>query len=188
MSVKVGEIWDTVPGSGLCVSPRRSGPPRRYGPQTGVSLDLLTHRYMIYLYMRCVCRCLSIKQHRAKCTNKCVSMIAVASVVNRMTSSEWWWYFMTSRGISRVWIFHAPIGIFSFPCNAWWRHDMERLQALPLVWGIRWSLGDSSHKGSFILNMFTFSLLFAWSSCKDNRNVMPVISDTNGAMWRHWDG
>ena len=42
MSVKVGEIWDTEPGSGLCVSPRRSGPPRRYGPQTGVSLDLLT--------------------------------------------------------------------------------------------------------------------------------------------------
>ena len=42
MSVKVGEIWDTVPGSGLCVSPRRSGPPRRYGPQTGVSLDLFT--------------------------------------------------------------------------------------------------------------------------------------------------
>ena len=41
MSVKVGEIWDTVPGSGLCVSPRRSGPPRRYGPQTGFSLDLV---------------------------------------------------------------------------------------------------------------------------------------------------
>ena len=41
VSVKVGEIWDTVPGSGLCVSPRRSGPPRRYGPQTGVSLDLI---------------------------------------------------------------------------------------------------------------------------------------------------
>ena len=41
MSVKVGEIWDTVPASGLCVSPRRSGPPRRYGPQTGVSLDLI---------------------------------------------------------------------------------------------------------------------------------------------------
>ena len=40
MSVKVGEIWDTVPGSGLCVSPRRFGPPRRCGPQTGVSLDL----------------------------------------------------------------------------------------------------------------------------------------------------
>ena len=42
MSVKVGEIWDTVPGSGLCVSPRRFGPPRRCGPQTGVSLDLVT--------------------------------------------------------------------------------------------------------------------------------------------------
>ena len=42
MSVKVGEIWDTVPGSGLCVSPRRFGPPRRCGPQTGVSLDLIT--------------------------------------------------------------------------------------------------------------------------------------------------
>ena len=41
MSVKVGEIWDTVPGSGLCVSPRRFGPPRRCGPQTGVSLDLV---------------------------------------------------------------------------------------------------------------------------------------------------
>ena len=42
MSVKVGEIWDTVPGSGLCVSPRRFEPPRRCGPQTGVSLDLIT--------------------------------------------------------------------------------------------------------------------------------------------------
>ena len=46
MSVKVGEIWDTVPGSGLCVSPRRSGPPRRYGPQTGVSLDLITGTFV----------------------------------------------------------------------------------------------------------------------------------------------
>ena len=49
MSVRVGEIWDTVPGSGLCVSPRRSGSPRRYGPQTGISLDLFTHGFeMMY--------------------------------------------------------------------------------------------------------------------------------------------
>ena len=46
MSVKVGEIWDTVPGSGLCVSPRRSGTPRRYEPQTGVSLDLLNQNFV----------------------------------------------------------------------------------------------------------------------------------------------
>ena len=49
MSVKVGEIWDTVPGSGLCVSPRRFGPPRRCGPQTGISLDLIN--YLIRLPM-----------------------------------------------------------------------------------------------------------------------------------------
>ena len=30
-----------VAGSGLCVLPKRSGPPRRHGPQSGVSLDLV---------------------------------------------------------------------------------------------------------------------------------------------------
>ena len=48
MSVKVGEIWDTVPGSGLCVSPRRSGDPRRYGPQAGVNLDLVNRDILFH--------------------------------------------------------------------------------------------------------------------------------------------
>ena len=50
MSVKVDGIWNTIAGSGSGVPPSRSGPPRRCGPQSGVSLDLLkdTHEHAIW--------------------------------------------------------------------------------------------------------------------------------------------
>ena len=56
MSVKVAGIWDTVPGSGLRVLPKRSGPPRRHGPQSGVSLDLvIPHGKTRHLKLRWLC-------------------------------------------------------------------------------------------------------------------------------------
>ena len=55
MSVKVGGIWDTVPGSGLCVPPMRSGPPRRYGPHSGVSLGLVDATYTECKYIVTTC-------------------------------------------------------------------------------------------------------------------------------------
>ena len=43
--MEIDGIWDAKPGSGSGVPPSMSGPPRRCGPQSGVSIDLFTFRY-----------------------------------------------------------------------------------------------------------------------------------------------